>query len=180
MEEKQISLLERLKRLPTGERAALRRMAGRRIGEADGRALQAFYNARPHDLPGEYEEQCFSVLCMACLWREDEVRFRRPFIQALRQMDSKEVTQSLQNRVRSLLDLHWQDGEELLIGKLARLARMLRADSASVAPNFELLLNDLIHWDDESRWIQRNWARDSFFRPKEEDDKKQEEDQYAD
>ena len=72
MTENQQKFFERLNRLGTGERAALRREAGNMLQNADGTALTVFYRCLPPAVDNWQEGKWFAVACLRCLWDAGE------------------------------------------------------------------------------------------------------------
>lgn len=72
--DEQWNLVEEIKKLSVGERAALRREAGGKLCDASGRALAAFYRLIPPGLSSRKQECWFCVLTLACLWNVEEAR----------------------------------------------------------------------------------------------------------
>lgn len=164
-------LLERLDLLSDGERAVLRRAAGQPLSRADGRALQALFRVMPRDIAfrknnNEYA-QWFAAITIACLWRLDEVRSNDSFARLLRNYAIVHESVSMDSRMRAVLDARWED-DGYLAGKLARLARMLRAEDRQRMPDIGQLLDDLQKWNWDNRSVQLRWAREYYLIDKEE------------
>lgn len=164
------SVIERAKRLSVGERAALRRSAGQPLAAADGRALQALFRALPPEMQFREREQraWFAALSIACLWDVEEARVDASMPRMLRAYATKQKTDGLENRIRSLLDARW-DEDGYLIGKLARLARMLRANDRQRMPDMDQLLDDLLGWNSDKRYVQLRWANEYYLSKEEEE-----------
>jgi len=161
------SYSQRLKTLSDGQRASLKRCAGRPLREADARALGAFYSILRGKESTWREELIFAALCMACLWRqqrEDEntqTQTPKSFISCLSNMASGERSENLDNRLRELLDTAYHETDFLSI-KLYRLVRRLRAEGER--PDFDELTRDLLRWNHPDKYIQLKWAREYFGR----------------
>ena len=155
MEEKE--RLKGLKDLSAGERATLKRCAGKCLREADAGALQAFYKACGGQVPVWAQERYFAAACLACLWKEEERRADKPLAQCLQILNRNRDTEGMDHRFRALLDTPWNDEEGYLIAKLARLVKQVKAAGAGVSPDFERLLDDLLAWNSDSRYVQRRW-----------------------
>ncbi len=145
-------------RLTSGQQAALKREAGKQLQDADAAALQAFFTALPTALPYEvhsYEhERYFAVLCLMCLWKPENRSAPTHFAECLRKISD---TESAGGRFRALIDTDYNPEDGFLISKLARLVRQVRSGKIAQYPDFEQLLGDLLHWNDHSRWVQREW-----------------------
>ena len=73
----------------------------------------------------------------------------------------------MDSRLRAVLDARWDEGG-YLSGKLARLARMLRASDRLAMPDMDALLDDLKKWNYDSRGVQLRWANEYYLSEKEE------------
>lgn len=143
--------------LTTGERSVLRRCAGEMMGQ-DMRAIEAFYKAVGYRRNWN-EKACFAALCMECLWRDEEEIRIRPMEEILRDMyQSKDATESLKTHLVSYLDAPWSE-DGFLLSKLCRIVRMLYSANHQVRPDFQKLADDLTHWNDADRHVQRRWIR---------------------
>lgn len=156
------SVLERVRKLSVGERAALRRTAGQPLTAADGRAMQALFHALPPGTPPQRQGRWFTVLAIACLWDPEEAHEGGSMPQMLRSYARRQESGGMDNRLRSLLDAQW-DEDGYLAGKLTRLARMLRADNRNILPDMDQLLEDLLRWNSDSRRVQLRWAEEYYL-----------------
>lgn len=153
--EKQISdFLQRLNDLPKGERAVLKRSAGMMLHEADGRAMAAFYRC----YPSKPEDKYFAAACIHCMWDWSAQDISAEPLQNILSKLRKDETlsESMQHRLIGILDTKWaEDG--YLLTKLVRIIKMVKAKGYAV--DCQALLDDLIHWNSENQYVQRNWAR---------------------
>lgn len=149
-----------LTRLSAGERSALKRNAGVMMNAAGADAIEGFYRALTTQVKSFDEPAWFAALCLQCLWREDDRPQIRTFPEMLRAIYmNPDATESSRKKCISYMDVSWgQDG--FLLGKICNLVRKMRADNASVMPNFEALADDLTHWNHPDRYIQRKWLRE--------------------
>lgn len=154
-------LIDRLRELSAGERAALRRNAGKRLAEADGMTLSVFFRIAPHQLNLRQQECWFSAMTIACLWKLEETNCGDEFPIMLRKYAIRQATDGMERKVRSLLDASWEE-DGYLTGKLCRLARMLKADNRLLMPDVEQLLYDLLHWNSDNRFVQIRWAQQYY------------------
>ena len=162
----QETVLERLKRLSTGERAALRRAAGQPLAAADGRALQALFRALPGGTPPYEQGRWFTTLSIACLWDAEEAKVDESLPRMLQAYAKAHQSNGMDSRIRSLLDARREE-DGYLAGKLARLARMLRAENRQRMPDMDRLLKGLKGWNGDRRSVQLRWA-DEYYLSKEE------------
>lgn len=159
--DQQISeFLKRLDALSTGERAALRRSAGKMLHEAGGQAIAAFYKCYPPESE-EKQEKWFAVACIYCMWDwEQEQQKAKPLQNILSDLCREEtLSKSMQHRLIGLLDLKW-DRDGYLLTKLVRMIKMVKTKGYAV--DCVSLLTDLWDWNKDSQYIQRKWAR-SFY-----------------
>lgn len=161
MTENQQKFFERLNRLGTGERAALRREAGNMLQNADGTALTVFYRCLPPAVDNWQEGKWFAVACLCCLWDAGETA-GEPLEQVIAALlRSGDLSDSTAHRVQILLDTKW-DADGYMLTKLGRLVKLIRQKSDRKAIDFSALLDDLIRWNSDSQIVQRKWARTIF------------------
>ena len=154
-------LVDRLRELTIGERAALRRDAGKCLAEADGMTLSVFFRISPQHLSRRQQECWFSAMTLACLWDPEEAAYGDEFPIMLRKYALRQATDGMERRMRSLLDARWEE-DGYLTAKLCRLARMLKADNRQLMPDIDALLYDLLHWNSDSRFVQIRWAQQYY------------------
>ena len=157
----QKTLMDRLRELSPGERAALRREAGKCLAEADGMTLSVFFRIAPHHLNRHQQECWFSAMTIACLWNPEEAICGDEFPVMLKEYARRQTTDGMKRKMRSLLDARWEE-DGYLTAKLSRLARMLKADNHQLMPDVERLLYDLLHWNSDSRFVQIRWAQQYY------------------
>lgn len=160
-------ILERLRTLSSGERAALRRCAGQPLSAADARALQALFRVLPADVAPREQGKWFAALSIACLWDVEEAHVKASMPRMLRAYALATESGGMDSRLRAVLDARWDEGG-YLAGKLARLARMLRASDRLAMPDMDALLDDLKKWNYDSRGVQLRWANEYYLSEKEE------------
>ena len=144
-------------------------------------AIEAFYRALTVRGSVQAEKAWFAALCMQCLWREEEHTAVKPFPEILRSMyQNPDATESTRKRCTNYLDIYWDD-DGFLLGKICSLARKMRADDASVIPDFNELADDLEpnNWNNNKHWVQRKWLN-IICRSKAEQEKKEEDANHAD
>ncbi len=152
---------ERLLSCTTGETATLRRCAGKTLREADASALRIFYSFLPYGTPSWQHDRYFTIMCCVSLWKPDERKNPMLFVDCLRESAPLDRIDGLYSRVRNLLDAQWDDDGFMAV-KLARLMKIVKNSDRSIYPDFDRLLQDLIHWNDASRSVQRLWAEKLF------------------
>lgn len=147
-----------LTRLDAGELSALRRSAGKMVGDAGMDALRAFYRACGY-CDTKREVYWFPAMCMDALWRDTEGIQEKSMEECLRSMmaEDENTTESLRHRIDTLLETPWnQDG--FLLGKLLNLVKILKSKT-NLKPDFQSLADDLRQWNHERRFVQRKWLR---------------------
>ncbi len=140
-----------------GIRAVLKRNAGTRLYEADSRAIAAFYRIYHGKVA---EDRYFFAICSACLWKPEEWKNAVPLVEGAKKYMSPEQRETFSKRMQVLLDLPW-DEDGYFTGKLLRLLKFCQ--SKGIVVDGKRLLDDLIHWDQDNRWVQRKWAKE-FYR----------------
>jgi CRISPR system Cascade subunit CasB len=143
---------ERLERLDAGERARLKRNAGRTLAESHN-VLGLFFRVLPHNVPRDQEETYFLVATLFPLAESGDAENLGHSLYLAR---DEKYAQGLDRRVEVLLDAD----QEQLPFRLRQAVRFL--DSKRVAVNWSQLLQDLLAWDHPKRYVQENWARAYF------------------
>ncbi len=161
MTETQQRFFDRLNKLGTGERAALRREAGIMLQAADSAALAAFYRCLPTVVDSWQEGKWFAVACLRSMWDPGEEN-GKPFAQIVADLiRTGELSDSTGHRVENLLDTRW-DTDGYMLTKLSRLVKMVKQKSGNLTVDFCDLLDDLIRWNNDTQPVQRKWARTIF------------------
>jgi CRISPR system Cascade subunit CasB len=142
----------RLEGLGTGERARLKRNAGRTLAESH-QTLGLFFRVLPPNVPEFQEETYFLV---ATLFPLAEGGSEGTLGDALREVRDPKYAQGLDRRIESLLDA---DPDELRF-RLRQAIRFIESRRGTV--NWPRLLQDLLAWDHPKRYVQENWARAYF------------------
>ena len=140
-------MFENMERLSKSGRVKLRRAAGKMIHEVDAETISAFYTAC--HCKREYEEKAFLA---ACLLAGQDTNGNTLLAKAWKEHIEREKSASLERRMIKLLDMQW-DGN--YASALWRIVKML--DRMDI--DYEKLVWDIIHWDDEDRNVQKNWLR---------------------
>src|SRR5690606_14710729 len=156
---------DNLSKLDSGERALLKRSAGRPLAEA-GKAMFLFYQkVLPHGVPRRQEESYFLV---ATLYPFDKrLQGKEPAEQkqtaaestagnlgeSLRRGRTSQNEAGLNRQMPRLLDA---DGQQLPF-QLRRT--VLRLTNDWIAINWQQLTNDVLEWQSPGRHVQKAWAR---------------------
>lgn len=147
--------VNKLAALDAGDKAKLKRDAGRPIAEAQSIGL--FYRLLPYGLRREGdEEKYFIVATLYPLGKSGNVG---NFGASLRQVRNDKNKRGLDRRVEILLDA---DFEQLRF-RLRQAVKVLKSNE--VAINWQILLEDLLRWNPTSRFVQKEWARAYFALP---------------
>lgn len=146
-----------LLRLSSGEKSALKRSAGIMMSAAKAEAVEGFYRALNIKANANAEKAYFAAMCMQCLWREEDHPQVKTMPSILRVVyQNPDATESSRKRCIDFLDISW-DEDGFLLGKICNLVKKMKAEDASVMPDFEELAEDLIHWNHPNHYIQRKW-----------------------
>ncbi len=145
------ALLTRLDGLGAGERARLKRDAGKALAEAQNIGL--FYRLLPHGVREQQEEIFFLA---ATLYPLAEGGGRGNFGDTLRRARDVKNHQGLDRRVEALLDA---DATQLAF-RLRQAVRYVQSKRERV--NWQALAEDLLQWGAPSRHVQKRWARAYF------------------
>ncbi|SFW16950.1 type I-E CRISPR-associated protein Cse2/CasB [Selenomonas ruminantium] len=135
---------------------ALRRAAGRPMATAGATALSAFYRLHPDE---RYEEEEFTVICLMCLWREDEWAKGLSLPKAMKKSLPKDQRQEFPRRLKGLLDLPWE-ATGYFSSKLYRVIKFCRSKGNIV--DAHKLLYALRYWNHPEYFIQRNWVKEFY------------------
>lgn len=144
--------------LPQTSRAILKKCAGKMLSESDGKAMTIFYNCLNQDIEQWQEDIWFACACFHCSERGDVHRI--PIENAIQQkIRSEGESKIIEHRLEQLCDDKWdKDGHFLL--RLYKFFRMLQQDGYCI--DCALLLDDLIHWDDDDQSVQHKWIQKIF------------------
>ncbi len=150
-DERVTKFIAALEKLDPGERARLKRNAGKRLGEA--RSLGLFYRILPYGVSRYQEEMYFLV---ATLYPLAEGGGEKNFGASMRHARDSQNEKGLNRRMEVLLDAD----ERQLPFRLRQAVRYLYSKRVTV--NWHHLLSDLLRWNAPKRYIQQNWARSYF------------------
>ena len=154
------TFLERLVRLDAGDKAKLKRDAGKTISEAQSIGL--FYRLLPYGLNAAQEDPCFLT---ATLYPMAGGGAAGNLGASLRRARDPKNHKGLDRRIEILLDA---DKTQLPF-RLRQAIQFLKSKRVSV--NWQRLLEDLQRWNRPSRIAQKQWARAYFALPEAPTDK---------
>lgn len=154
--------LKKTRETSRGDLAILKRACGLKIAKSRN-ALGIFYRYLPSQLVRDYNEEIYFLV--ATLYGLNDFPFTGSFGKTMREVYRKTDSESISKRMISLLDSRLEGSNELSY-KLRQSVRL--ASSHQVGVDWLQLLKDLIYWTHEDKFIQRNWARDFFSKPKSE------------
>ena len=149
------SFLDKLVKLDAGDKAKLKRDAGKMIAEAQSIGL--FYRLLPYGLSATQEETYFLV---ATLYALADGGGAGNLGASLHRARDPKNHKGLDRRVEILLDL---DVKQLPF-RLRQMVRFLKSNRVKV--QWQQLLEDLLHWNYPSRAVQKRWARAYFALPR--------------
>lgn len=146
------SFIQKLSVLDAGDRARLKRNAGKPLAESRN-VLTLFYHLLPTGLPHQQEELYFLV---ATLYPVAEGGGSGDFGSALRNARVVSNSQGLDRRVEILLD---SDLSQLPF-RLRQAVHFLQSNRVRL--NWPALLADLLYWSHPERFVQQRWAKSYF------------------
>jgi CRISPR system Cascade subunit CasB len=148
------AFLDKLAALDAGDKARLKRDAGKTLAEA--RSIGLFYRLLPHGLSPAQEETYFLV---ATLYPLAEGGGTGNLGGALHQVRDPQNHKGLDRRVEVLLD---SDATQLPF-RLRQAVKFCRSNRVHV--DWQRLLEDLLRWNRPNRPVQKQWARGYFALP---------------
>ena len=162
-----------LDKLSSGERAALKRSGGKPYSQAKAQAMAAFGSCMPCLLSLADEYRWFAAACWYCQWSAEDSAGDGcvPFAKALRELKLKLDSNTIDTRLKSLLDEEW-DEDSLLNLKLFRLIKMMKAQG--IKPDITALAEDLRWWNSYTKNVQRRWTREYFCYTEKTEEKQEE------
>lgn len=147
------AFVDRLCGLSPGDRARLRRAAGKTISESH--AIDLAYRVLPYGLGARREELYFLLATVYPLADSGSDTSLGVSLWRARDRDPNR-NRGLDRRVQILLDA---DAGQLPF-RLQHVIRYLK--SKGVRVNWEALLNDLLRWEYANRPVQKRWAAHYF------------------
>lgn len=150
------TFLGNLERLDAGDKAKLKRDAGKTIAEAQSIGL--FYRLLPYGVSAAQEETYFLVATLYPLTEGGGRGNLGTSLHRARDTDPKK-NKGLDRRIEILLDA---DKTQLRF-RLRQAIRFLKSERVSV--NWQQLLEDLQKWNRPSRIAQKQWAHAYFALP---------------
>ncbi len=161
----------KLAKLDDGDRARLKRNAGKSLAESHGVRLLFYSRVAPRGIADWQEERYF---LLATLYPLDKAQRNRD--RGLAAGDDEAITApSAHSLGRSLRQLRVQD-EKNADGLDRRFARLLdatieelpfhlrqsvaRLTNEGLPIDWAQLTDDILHWNHPQRYVQRQWARD--------------------
>lgn len=150
------TFIANLQRLNAGDRARLKRSAGRPLDEAT-QCLGLFYRLLPYGGVAQAHEPTYWLV--AALFPLADETSHGSFGDALRRARSPRYRKGLDRRVEALLD----SDPAQLPHRLAQAVRFLHSQRVPI--NWRSLLEDLLQWEHPNRFVQKKWARAYFSLP---------------
>jgi CRISPR system Cascade subunit CasB len=149
------TFIERLAELDTGEKARLRRDAGKTLAECQNIGL--FYRLLPYGVATGNEETYFLVATLYPLLEDGGNGNFGTVLRQVRDPDDKK-NKGLNRRVEILLD---SDTDQIRF-RLRQAMRYIRSHNSKITVNWVCLLDDLLRWNNPARYVQQDWAREYF------------------
>lgn len=147
--------VKKLGALNAGDKAKLKRDAGKPIAEAQ--SIGVFYRLLPYGLNAAQEEIYFLV---ATLYGLADGGAKENLGASLHHARDPKNHKGLDRRVEILLD---SDVTQVAF-RLRQTVRFLKSNRVKV--NWQQLLEDLLRWKSAYRTVQKQWARAYFALPK--------------
>ena len=157
MDDKIVGFCQRLEGLEAGDRARLKRCAGKTMAESRG-VLGLLYRLLPPGVPSYQAETYFLV---ATLYPLAEGGAAGDLGESLRLARQEKTAKGLDRRVEVLLD----SDETQLAFRLRQAIHFLASSPSRVRVNWPLLLQHLLSWNHPKRFVQDRWARSYFAGP---------------
>jgi CRISPR type I-E-associated protein CasB/Cse2 len=151
--------------LDAGEKARLKRDAGKDLSEA--RSLGLFYRLLPFGTPAEKESAYFLAATLFPLADSGQSGCLGDALRRVRDPDPKK-NKGLDRRIEILLD---SDAAQLAF-RLRQAVRFLKSNRIPI--NWQELTEDVLNWNSPYRTVQKKWARAYFKLPTPPDDKVEE------
>lgn len=148
-----VDFVANLSKLDSGDRARLKRDAGKDMVEA--RSLGLFFRLLPHDTPDRYEAAYFLAATLYPLSEPGYGGCLGDSLRRLRDPDPKK-SKALDRRFEILLDA---DAAQLVF-RLRQVMRLLKTNHVQV--DWQVLTEDLLNWNSPYRSVQKKWARAYF------------------
>lgn len=151
-----VEFVNKLKKLDAGEKARLKRDAGKEMSEARGLGL--FYRLLPFGVPEWQVKNYFLAATLFPLADPCEYGCLGDALYRARNPDSKQ-NKGMDRRIEILLD----SDDTQLAYRLQQVVRLLK--SKGIPVHWRELTEDLLHWNSPYRTVQRKWARAYFKLP---------------
>jgi CRISPR system Cascade subunit CasB len=136
--------------------AALRRGLGRLPGET--MEMHRYVAPFTQRLTRKQEDAYYLIAALFGLypgesWTSSEGRLRTSLGASLRWLVNESGSESVERRLVALLNAHVDDLPEHLRQTISLLK------SQDIPVDWRQLLRDVINWDDDDRFVQRNWSK---------------------
>jgi CRISPR system Cascade subunit CasB len=166
-DERTTTFITKLGTLETGERARLKRDAGKAIAEAQNIGLfyRLLYGIYGISLP---QEESYFLIATLYPFAENSAnegnfgatlhKIRNTIRTAKKGI--KEPTKSLDRRMEVLLDADMAQ----LSFRLRQMLKLAKSTDKGICINWQKMLEDLLKWNWTSRIVQKEWAR-AYFAP---------------
>ena len=164
---KYLKNLQVAKEQRVGDLAILRRASGLTLAESRS-ALGIFYRYLPPQLTKSINEEIYFLI--ATLYGLNDYPFTGSFGKTMKEVYKKSGSDSIPKRFIALLDSRFDLIDNFFPGggEVAyRIRQCIRlASSNTIGIDWLQLLEDLIYWTYDTKFVQKKWAQD-FFSKKE-------------
>lgn len=162
MGKEKTDFFDQLDRLSKGERILLKRACGQTLERSSAATKLLFYRLLPYGTAQWEEERWFAVACLHCLEDANLEKERRfPLAVQLRKEASGAENESGKKRGQILMDTDW-DEDGFFVSKLFRLVKYLKQKGYAI--DCERLLRDLLSWNSDKKYAQKQWAREMVMK----------------
>jgi CRISPR system Cascade subunit CasB len=149
--------LEKLKKIDSGERASLKKSAGKRLDDANTKSITSFYKLIQNiNIKNYHENEYFILSTLYSLKKDRNESLETSLGKALK--NAKE-TESLDMRFNSLLDSDKKSSE--FARKLSNMIKYL--DNKGINIDWGELLEDILAFNHKNATIKKKWAREYYL-----------------
>lgn len=150
------SFIDGLEKLDTCKLRALRKEAGKPMGDASASAYLPFYSILPHNVEDDDVVEWFDAACIAayCITSEKEGK-PVELATALGSIDAEADTDMMMKRIANAIDTSW-DADGFAAQLVYKLVRVAVQHSYNV--DYRMLTRDILSWNDPHQDVGWCWA----------------------
>lgn len=151
LEKEKNKFFENLKGLRKEDEVNLKRSFNRNFSEVDMKFLCSFYKALPYEV--KYKE--FIWYFCACLYEYQGTENGKTVPSIIRSLKDENINK----RFSTLLHENLEE-DSLFLYKLGQMIKLFIGEGYTV--DIKRLLTDLLSWDNEQGYVQKNWAKEVY------------------